>query len=255
MDINILLLIAIIVVIICYNSTERFEAEFHRPDEKREECQALKEEYMRNGFKVIDGFLTDAECDHVIKLASGKLKRAHIMGNSEQEVSAHRTNYITFIPREKDATLQLISERASKLTGIPLINQEQIQILKYNNDNQYYKRHYDACLTDNLNCRVDHNRGGVRINTVLIYLTDVDEGGETSFNNLDEVVKPKKGRAVIFSPVTKNGSLTNKALLGHDKTKFGGGKVNHPCSLHTAHKVVRGEKWNMTIWSRSMPFT
>jgi len=41
---------------------------------------------------------------------------------------------------------------------------------------------------------------GHRIATVLFYLSDVGEGGETHFPLQEVKVKPKKGRAVIFPP-------------------------------------------------------
>jgi prolyl 4-hydroxylase len=54
-------------------------------------------------------------------------------------------------------------------------NGEDIQVLRYKHGEKY-EPHYDY-FTDNVNTV----RGGHRYATVLLYLTDVEEGGETVF--------------------------------------------------------------------------
>lgn len=63
---------------------------------------------------------------------------------------------------------------------------EGAQILKYS-DGEYYEPHADA-------------GGGAptRIFSALLYLNDVENGGETEFINFDIKVKPRAGRLVIF---------------------------------------------------------
>ena len=52
------------------------------------------------------------------------------------------------------------------------------------------------------------NKIGPRIITCLIYLTDSEshnlEGGDTSFNILNHTIKPKIGRALVWTNVNNN---------------------------------------------------
>jgi len=49
-------------------------------------------------------------------------------------------------------------------------------------------------------CHIDQGPGGnvTRTFAVIIYLNDVDEGGETEFPNFNIKVKPEKGKVLIF---------------------------------------------------------
>jgi 2OG-Fe(II) oxygenase superfamily len=51
---------------------------------------------------------------------------------------------------------------------------------------------------------------GPRILTFFLYLSDVEEGGETNFPVLGISVKPKKGKALLWP------SVKNEDLLQHE---------------------------------------
>ena len=72
----------------------------------------------------------------------------------------------------------------------------------------------------------------MRHNTFLVYLSNIEEGGETTFPKINKSVKPVKGRAVYFKNLTSNN------------------KSHHLKSLHQANPVISGEKWAMNIWTR-----
>lgn len=61
----------------------------------------------------------------------------------------------------------------------PSENGEDIQVLRYEHG-QKYDPHYDY-FADKVNIA----RGGHRVATVLMYLTDVENGGETVFPNAE----------------------------------------------------------------------
>jgi len=48
--------------------------------------------------------------------------------------------------------------------------------------------------------------------TVLVYLNDVQKGGQTVFPALNLQVQPKKGMALVFFPATVDGLLDKMAL-------------------------------------------
>ena len=70
-------------------------------------------------------------------------------------------------------------------------NYESFQVLKYE-IGQRYGVHHDYGNEDRkLAC-------GPRILTFFLYLSDVEEGGETAFPNLGLSVTPKKGKALLW---------------------------------------------------------
>lgn len=96
-----------------------------------------------------------------------------------------------------------------QVSHIPQENGEGLQILHYV-DGQKYEPHYDYFL-DTVNPQEIY--GGQRVATMLIYLTTVDEGGETFFPASDDkvtgdewsdcakrglAVKTQKGDALLF---------------------------------------------------------
>jgi prolyl 4-hydroxylase len=216
----------------CNHSGFSSSYEFDKPDDNVKKCTPqVKQDYL-NSMKVIDNFLTDAECDHIIKISEPKLRRSTVMSSNKDEVTDYRTSDNVFISKDKDPVIRSISEKVSRINGIPISHQEDVQILRYKKG-KYYKPHYDACLDDTKNCKQDKKLRGTRINTAMVYLSDTI-GGETSFNNLGKKFTPKKGMAVFFNPVIKTSN----------------GYEHHPCSYHAALPVKSGIKYNLTVWSR-----
>lgn len=70
--------------------------------------------------------------------------------------------------------------------GAPFSNMEFLQLLHYNTEDGFYKPHTDS------------GPGMQRIFSALLYLNDVEEGGETYFNKFDISVTPTAGRLVLF---------------------------------------------------------
>jgi prolyl 4-hydroxylase len=72
---------------------------------------------------------------------------------------------------------------------------------------------------------------GPRILTFFLYLSDVEEGGETSFPTLGIDVKPKKGKAVLWP-----------STLDSDPEKI------DARTRHEAKAVVSGKKFAANSW-------
>ncbi|KAE8667959.1 Prolyl 4-hydroxylase 2 [Hibiscus syriacus] len=157
---------------------------------------------------VYEGFLTDLECDHLISLVKSELKRSAVADNvsGESKLSEFRTSSGMFIAKAKDPIVDGIEDKISTWTFLPeaplatvdttswpsvldhhrhqLVstigtrqeeNGEGIQVLRYEHG-QKYEPHYDYFVD-----KVNIARGGHRIATVLMYLTNVTKGGETVF--------------------------------------------------------------------------
>lgn len=75
-----------------------------------------------------------------------------------------------------------------------------------------FRQHFDAFNLDDEDGRRFAENGGQRTITVLVYLNDVIQGGQTSFPNLNLNVQPRQGMALIFFPATVDGILDPQAL-------------------------------------------
>ena len=109
-------------------------------------------------------------------------------------------------------------------TGIPEENQEHLQILRYEKG-QFYNAHNDF-IEEDLN-----RLHGVRILTFYLYLSDVEEGGETRFPRIGLAVKPKTGRAVLWPSIFNDRPSENDIR-----------------SDHQAMPVIKGEKYGLNAW-------
>jgi len=78
-------------------------------------------------------------------------------------------------------------------------------VLKYEVD-QRYVEHHDYIENDR------KLPAGPRILTFFLYLSDVEEGGETSFPALGLHITPKRGKAILWQNVMSD-NLLDKVLL------------------------------------------
>lgn len=97
------------------------------------------------------------------------------------------------------------------LTSKPVDHFELPQVGRYY-PSQQYRHHFDAFdLSNEDGIRFAQN-GGQRVVTVLVYLNDCLNGGETDFPVLNLKISPRKGTAVVFFPSTVDGYLDKRAL-------------------------------------------
>ncbi|MCL7027399.1 hypothetical protein MKW94_027980 [Papaver nudicaule] len=193
---------------------------------------------------VYHNFLSEEECKYLIDLAKPHMEKSTVVDSEtgKSKDSRVRTSSGTFLKRGQDKIIRSIEKRIADFTFIPETHGEGLQILHYE-VGQKYEPHYDYFL-DNFNTK----NGGQRIATVLMYLSDVEEGGETVFpaakgnissvpwwNELSECgkkglsVKPRMGDALLFWSMRPDASLD-------------------PSSLHGGCPVISGNKWSSTKW-------
>lgn len=186
----------------------------------------------------IHNFLSYNECDHLINLAKPCLERSTVVdetGSGEVAFHAGRSSQGMFIQGYlRDAVVQEIEARLSRLTGLPQENGEAIQVLFYNVGAEY-QPHYDYFDPNSPGSQSTLKRGGQRVATVIMYLNTPLQGGETVFPVAGVSVTPRKGTAVLFYnclPSGKEDSLT----------------------LHGGAPVIEGHKWIATRWFRQARF-
>lgn len=183
---------------------------------------------------IVDNFISENDCNHLIKLTNGKLKKAGVAGSNNIIKSSVRTNRNCWIPHDNDYITTKISTQISDLVKLPIKRAENIQLLHYGL-NEKYDYHLDGFPNDNsTKSKTFLNKGGQRILTVLGYLNDVEEGGGTHFNMLNLEVKPKKGRIVVFENCYPNSNEP------HKKAK------------HSGCEIKKGEKYAFNLWFREI---
>ncbi len=92
--------------------------------------------------------------------------------------------------------IAIIQETLARTYGVQFPQAEPCSILRYS-PSQRYKRHIDNIL---LSSRVQEVEQGIPTRDVSIvgYLNDDFEGGETFFDRQSIKIKPKKGSAIVF---------------------------------------------------------
>ena len=99
-----------------------------------------------SGIYCWDNFLTADECNAIIQTSKSDLKRSIVAGVDKLHISSHRTSQGTSI---SDESISSISEKIRtsirELTQLPVENQEEIKVIKYEKG-QEYKIHHDCHL-------------------------------------------------------------------------------------------------------------
>jgi prolyl 4-hydroxylase len=185
---------------------------------------------------LIDDFLTPEECSHLQQAARDKLEKSTVVDNTTgQSVPYdHRSSFGMYFYRNHDEVVCNIEQRIMGLVNVPLLNLEPFQLLRYG-PGQEYRAHYDYFDPDIQGSQIHLQRGGQRFATLIMYLNEVEQGGDTGFPNVGIRVIPKVGRAVLFYNVQLNGQPD-------------------PMTLHSGDPVVAGEKWITTCWLRQGAF-
>lgn len=195
-------------------------------------------------------FLTPRECLYLIHQASPHMLKSTVVDSAtgRSKDSRVRTSSGTFLRRGQDDVIERIEKRIADFTFIPSSHGEGFQVLHYQKG-QKYEAHYDYFHDD-----VNTQNGGQRIATVLMYLSDVELGGETVFPAADAdpgrdgydalsecgkggvAVRPRRGDALLFWSMRPDATLDAK-------------------SLHAGCPVVKGNKWSATKWLRVHEYT
>lgn len=199
---------------------------------------------------VYHNFLSKEECEYLISLAKPHMLKSTVVDSAtgKSKDSRVRTSSGTFLVRGQDKIIREIEKKIADFTFIPVEQGEGIQILHYE-VGQKYEPHYDY-FHDQFNTQ----NGGQRIATLLMYLSDVEAGGETVFpsakvnsssvpfwNELSECaktglsVKPKRGDALLFWSMKPDATPD-------------------PSSLHGGCPVISGNKWSATKWMRVLEY-
>jgi prolyl 4-hydroxylase len=177
---------------------------------------------------MFENALSEMEAERLIELGdeigyerSSDVGEMQEDGSYTQSINNGRTSTNSWCVDDcyDDPTAKTIMERIENITGVPEANAENLQLLRYAED-QFYQRHNDYIPYQS------DRACGVRVLTFYLYLNDVEEGGGTHFPYVDKTVTPKLGRAVLWPSV-----------LDHDPNQ-----IDYRTD-HEAMKVIRGVKY------------
>lgn len=172
--------------------------------------------------------------DMVINLAAPLVQRSQIVdaGTGEMRADPMRTSsHVTLGPRQHDHVLEALECCISRLTGLPPLNGEFLQILRYRLGEEF-RPHVDYFNEGGAGAYQSLADGGQRAQTVLLYLNEDYTGGSTHFPKLQLEIKGSRGDMLHFHNLGADG-------LGHRD------------SLHAGRPVMADEKWLLSQWIRS----
>jgi prolyl 4-hydroxylase len=177
---------------------------------------------------VFENFLTNSECDYLIRTADPAFAPApvgHVAGMREQVVRQIRTCDAAGFPWvAENPVIHAINRRIAAVSGTEPDWGEPMQILRYR-PGQEFKPHRD-CTED-----VENQR----ILTMLVYLNDAYTGGETVFLKSGLKFRGNKGDALLF----RNADSEGRPDMD---------------TLHAGLPVLSGEKYVASRWIRRKRF-
>ena len=169
---------------------------------------------------IIDEFLSPTICNNIIKELKSKLKPSTLTRNDPTDPYFRTSSTGIF---SKSSAQDFVNK---KMSDVIMAKKSEIPQIQHYNISQEFKPHWDGF--DPKHDKKFYDKGQ-RSWTFMIYLNNVEEGGETHFPNLRETVVPKLGRAVIWYNLDKNGELDRD-------------------TLHQGNPIIKGEKYIITKW-------
>jgi len=177
----------------------------------------------------LDDFLNARECARLTALVAHHLKPSSIAAVDDRERQL-RSSTTAYLGHLRSPVATAIDAKICRTLGIRAAYSEGIQAQRYD-VGQEFKPHWDAFEPGSDALR---RFGGVRGNrtwTFMVYLNEDMEGGATRFTELDIVVRPKTGMALLWNNLNTDGT-PNLA------------------TKHCGEVLTRGHKVIITKWFR-----
>ena len=164
---------------------------------------------------LLGNVLGSEECDAIVAHCGTRYTRSTVTGADDGSSVVHegRTSDMAFIERGEAEIAERIERRLAALAHWPAECGEPFQLQKYAST-QEYRPHYDWLDPDTTGHRSHLARGGQRLATFILYLTDVEQGGGTIFPGLGLEVYPQKGSALWFLNTDSNHQPDRQTLHG-----------------------------------------
>ena len=180
----------------------------------------------------VENFLTPEECRGLIDLIKQDARPSTVVdGDAENPDPYFRTSRTCFLSPSKSTLVSEVDIRICRMLGINPAFSEEIQGQIYG-PGEEFKPHTDWFNAKSAELNYAQQTENQRTWTFIVYLNDVESGGETAFENIDLEVKPELGKALFWNNLYTSGDPNVDALhcgrkLGqahrsphiHDRTK------------------------------------
>ena len=185
----------------------------------------LKFRHLFPTIVLFENLLSPQECEEIITMATPLLEPSHVQYSLDSGTRhKSRSSESCYLSRGSNELIRRIDQRCALLMQEPIEHGESLQVVKYKVGGEY-RTHYDAIQGD----------PNPRTATLLMYLNDVPQGGDTYFPGSRLSIKPRRGSGIYFNYLDREGR--------HD-----------PQVLHGGAPVKAGEKWIVTKWVRKQPY-
>ena len=204
-------------------------AEFGKTVRRRLKKHERVEIVAAGGFDlfIVQGFLTQEECDTVIALIDVGAKPSTLYAGTE--ISGFRTSYSGNLD-PWHPVISTIETRICRLMGIDKRHGETLQGQRYA-VGQQFKPHHDYFFTSQDYWAAERLQGGQRSWTAMIYLNEPEKGGETNFGKVGMCITPRTAMLVMWNNMDEIGAPLD-------------------LSQHEGMAVEAGTKYIVTKWFR-----
>jgi prolyl 4-hydroxylase len=177
--------------------------------------------------RAFPGFLSREECTYLVQSAEPLFRPSLVVDPASGRMVAHPirvSEAALFGVTHEDPVIAAINRRIAAASGTTAAQGEPLQILRYRAGGEY-KAHMDALPAE----------PNQRTHTLLVYLADTYQGGETHFLRTGLSYRGRTGDALLFRNVTEDGAAD-------------------PMAQHAGLPVTRGVKLVASRWIRARPF-
>ena len=182
----------------------------------------------------VENFLTEEECNILIERIDQTVRPSTVSDPKDSCITSdYRTSKTSDLHYLTDEFYLHIDRKITFGMGLTPFLGEIMQAQRYE-PGQYYKEHWDFFMPGTQENKIYCEWMGQRTWTAMVYLNDVETGGETYFKHLKLKVKPKQGLLLAWNNLYKNGIPNLK-------------------TMHEALPPTSGNKYVITKWFRSYP--
>ncbi|KAF2880915.1 hypothetical protein ILUMI_25244 [Ignelater luminosus] len=185
----------------------------------------VEQAYLNPEIIIVYDIITEKEIEIIKRLSVPKLERAQVYDPDGELINvSYRVSKSAWLTDDENTYVYAVSKRIADITALSMRTAEDLQILNYGIGG-YFTNHWDYYEEE----LAERHEDGNRIATVLIYMSDVEQGGSTVFPRLKVAVRPKKGTALIWHNLNAYGEVIKE-------------------TFHTACPVLVGSKWAANKW-------